>query len=58
MARLLVSIPLMNYGYPPISVGLARRADYYAAINKVCTSAEPNNLKIFSDNLWYKSAGI
>ncbi|KIM47313.1 hypothetical protein M413DRAFT_64116 [Hebeloma cylindrosporum] len=34
IVRLLASIPLINHGYPPISVGLAQRADYYAAINK------------------------
>ena len=38
MARLLASIPLMNYGYPPICIGLAQRAEYYAAINKVRTA--------------------
>ena len=30
----------MNYGYPPICVGLAQRAEYYAAINKVRTGKQ------------------
>ncbi|KAI0319598.1 fido domain-containing protein [Amylostereum chailletii] len=34
LTRLLASIPLMQHGYPPISIGLTQRADYYSAINK------------------------
>ncbi|TFK31902.1 fido domain-containing protein [Crucibulum laeve] len=34
MARLIASIPLIKNGYPPISLAMARRTDYYAAINK------------------------
>ncbi|KAI0317245.1 fido domain-containing protein [Amylostereum chailletii] len=34
LTRLLASIPLMRHGYPPISLALTQRAEYYAAINK------------------------
>ncbi|KAK0441257.1 fido domain-containing protein [Desarmillaria tabescens] len=33
--RLIASIPLMMHGYPPISIGLTQRSDYYNGINKV-----------------------
>ena len=41
---LLASIPLLKYGYPPISVSLKHCADYYTAINKVCTKSQPSLL--------------
>ncbi|KAF8056565.1 fido domain-containing protein [Lyophyllum atratum] len=34
IVRLLASIPLIRHGYPPISISLAQRSVYYAAINK------------------------
>ncbi|KAF8160046.1 fido domain-containing protein [Crassisporium funariophilum] len=34
LVRLLASIPLLQHGYPPISISLKHRADYYLAINK------------------------
>jgi len=34
LARLLASIPLLKYGYPPISISLQHREDYHTAINK------------------------
>lgn len=33
-ARLIPSIPLMMYEYPPLSIGLTQRSDYYDGINK------------------------
>ncbi|KAF8072092.1 fido domain-containing protein [Lyophyllum atratum] len=34
LVRLIASIPLVKYGYPPISVTLTQRVDYYGAITK------------------------
>ncbi|KAF8906731.1 fido domain-containing protein [Gymnopilus junonius] len=34
LVRLLASIPLLQHGYPPISISLAHRPDYYTAIGK------------------------
>ncbi|EDR04551.1 uncharacterized protein LACBIDRAFT_295034 [Laccaria bicolor S238N-H82] len=34
LVRLISSIPLLRHGYPPISISLNQRADYYDAINK------------------------
>ncbi|KAK0190378.1 fido domain-containing protein [Armillaria mellea] len=43
--RLIASIPLMMYGYPPISVGLTQGSHCYDAINKArpmnCSRSNP-----------------
>ncbi len=39
--RLITSIPLMMHGYPPISIGLTQRSNYYDAINKASQCVVP-----------------
>jgi len=34
LVRLLASVPLMKQGFPPISISLDQRTNYYSAINK------------------------
>ncbi|KAG2002928.1 hypothetical protein CC2G_003573 [Coprinopsis cinerea AmutBmut pab1-1] len=34
ISRLFSSLPLLRYGYPPISISTAQRPDYYTASNK------------------------
>ncbi|KAF9480867.1 Fic-domain-containing protein [Pholiota conissans] len=37
LTRLIASLPLMKHGYPPISIDLKQRPEYYDAINKAYT---------------------
>jgi hypothetical protein len=50
LVRLLASIPLLKHGYPPISVSLKHRADYYTAINKVCTEPQRTQPSLLTEN--------
>ncbi|THU91034.1 hypothetical protein K435DRAFT_561509, partial [Dendrothele bispora CBS 962.96] len=34
ISRLVSSIPLLRYGYPPLSIPMSKRREYYVAINQ------------------------
>lgn len=35
LARIIASIPLMQHGFPPMSVTFNQRSDYYSGIRQV-----------------------
>lgn len=35
LVRIVASLPLLQHGFPPISITLAQRVDYYVGIRKV-----------------------